>query len=83
MTEHISDISASNGMAWSPDWSKMYYIDTLAQKIIPLTMMNLLVPSLTRQWLWTMLKMMLLVYQTACVLMLRECCGLLDALEQQ
>ena len=49
MTDAHIDIYASNGMAWSPDWSKMYYIDTLAQKIIPsTTLMNLLVPSLRR-----------------------------------
>ena len=31
--KHVSDISGSNGMAWSPDWTKMYYIDSFVKKI--------------------------------------------------
>ena len=33
MNTNLTDVSASNGMAWSPDWTKMYYIDTFVKKI--------------------------------------------------
>ena len=29
----MSDVSVSNGMAWSLDWTKMYYIDSPTRKI--------------------------------------------------
>ena len=31
--KHVSDISVSNGMAWSPDGSRMYFIDTVPAKV--------------------------------------------------
>ena len=30
----IENVSISNGIAWSPDFKKMYYIDTPTQKVM-------------------------------------------------
>ena len=30
---HVSDITVSNGMDWSPDWTKMYYIDSIPRQV--------------------------------------------------
>ena len=31
--KHLSDITLSNGIAWSLEWTKMYYVDSLVRKI--------------------------------------------------
>ena len=31
--KHLSDIALSNGIAWSPDWTKMYYVDSGIKKV--------------------------------------------------
>ena len=33
VTKQLSNVTVSNGMAWSPDWTKMYYIDTYVKKL--------------------------------------------------
>ena len=33
VTKQLSNVTVSNGMAWSPDWTKMYYIDTFVKKL--------------------------------------------------
>ena len=33
VTKHVSEISISNGIEWSLDWTKLYYIDSLARHV--------------------------------------------------